>query len=137
MSGKVMTRDGAWFWREEGRGDLKLRHNEWAKTPAEQDMPRLAAPLARLAHHEAAAKTAIADSYYQTWQDGWRRDGDPALSREDFMATLTLMSVSYPSAQHLHSHFELSFDDGGLFAGHAFFATFTLDGVLAGVEMFG
>ncbi|MFK7938480.1 MAG: DUF2262 domain-containing protein [Roseovarius sp.] len=137
MTGKVVQDGDTWVWRIPDRGDVLLRHNEWGKTPASQDMPRLAAPLAQLDQLVATARDAITTKYHALWQDSWRQPGDADLTREEFAQAVTLMSVSYPSGQYLHNAFDMSFDDAGLFSGHAFFVSFKMDGTLQSVEMFG
>ena len=137
MTGQIVQDGENWLWRSPDRADLLLRHNEWGKTPAVDDMPRLAEPLAGLETLEARAGEALADEYYPLWRDIWRRPEDDDLSRDEFIDAIELMSITYPSGAYLHEAFDLSFDDAGLFAGHAFFVAFRMDGTLLGVEMFG
>lgn len=137
MTGAVVQDGDIWVWRAPGQGDLLLRHNEWGKTPAAQDMPRLAGPLAQLPQLVAAARTAAADEFYTLWQDSWKQEGDPDLRRAEFEQALILLHISYPSAQFLHSHFDLLFEDAGLFRGHLIAVVFKMDGSVAQVDLFG
>lgn len=135
--GKVVQKGDQWFWQRSGNPDVLLSHNEWGKKSPEQDFPKLAHVLMQLDEYLTIAKTALVKEYHEIWQDGWSHGFDFDLTAAEFAEKIVFESVHYPSAQFLHSHFELSFGDSGLFLGHGFVAVFKLDGTLDHVEMFG
>lgn len=137
MTGQMVQEGEDWFWRRKGQPDIRVRHNPWGKTAAAQDMPKLARALDRVDDQIEQARAAICRQNYDNWREGWRYPDEPDLTEAEFAARLAFEGISYPAAAALHSQFDLSFDDGGLFAGHGFSVSFTLDGRLDRVEMIG
>ena len=137
MTGQIKRDGEGWVWSRAGAKDIVLWHNPWGKTDAAADMEKLAPSLSNLDQLIVASRAALVNEYYDPWRDNWSHTYDGDLTKEAFAEKLVFMSVVYPSGQFLHSHFELSFDDSGIFLGHGFVCVYTLDSTYVHSEMVG
>jgi hypothetical protein len=78
-------------------------------------------------------KAHAADDHLAILNKHWLDDGEPPLSKADFMGRLRLSAVNFLDDEFM----DVFFDDGDLFAGHSVIVAIEEDGTPGQVQLFG
>ena len=82
---------------------------------------------------DARIRAKIADEYYDVWLDGWRKEGEAIITRDEFASRFTLQSVDVSPS----GFFSMMFGDDDLFWGHAMSVTYFPESDTLDVSLFG
>lgn len=82
---------------------------------------------------DARIRAAIAEEYYETWVNGWRKEHEPVISPQEFASRFTLENVSVSPS----GGFSMMFGDDDLFWGHGMSVDYFPEDDSLGVALFG
>ena len=71
--------------------------------------------LSNLEEYEANAKTKLLDEMFDQYNEEWRQEDEPVLSKEEFLKNLTLVHIWFLGSDSV----DFMYSDGGMFGGHS------------------
>jgi hypothetical protein len=79
-----------------------------------------------------AVKAHVADDHLPIKNEHWLRDGEPPMSKSEFIGHLQLCGVNF-----FDDSMDVFFDDGGMFSDHSIIVHFEDGAAPGGIELFG
>lgn len=71
--------------------------------------------LSNLGEYEAKAKAKLFEAMFDQYNENWRQDDEPILSKEEFLQNLALAHIWFLGSDSV----DFMYSDGGMFGGHS------------------